>query len=116
MRNLPSTPSLVPADRDVTVYLVVEDFGTAGTAYRETDEASCDQQSVIDDFLTGQFDNPIRVVAFNTVEGWSRDASEDIAGLVVEEARVRGKGLPKIAQRFYERHTGEGAPAELVRE
>ena len=52
-----------------------------GAAYRETDEAKCDQQSVIDDFLTGQFNNPVRVVAFNTAEGWSRDASEDIADL-----------------------------------
>ena len=116
MRSLTSTPSLVPADRDVTVYIVVDDFGAAGTAYRETDEAGCDQQSVIDDFLTGQFDNPIRVVAFNTAEGWSRDVSEDVARLVIDAARVRGKGLSQIARRFYELHTGEDVPVELVRD
>jgi len=107
---------LVPADQDVTVYIVVDDFGSSGTAYRETDEASCDQQSVVDDLLTGQFENPIRVVAFNTSEGWSRDASEHIARALIETAHQRGKRLSQIARRFYERHTGEQAPAELVRD
>ena len=76
MRAIPSTPSVVPADRDVTVYIVLDDFGELGTAYLETDEATCDQQSVIDDFLTGQFNNHLRVIALNTAEGWARDASE----------------------------------------
>ena len=82
MRTIPSTPSLVPADRNVTVFIVLDDFGSMGTAYRETDAASCDQQSVVDDLLTGQFNNPLRVVASNTAEGWARDASQDIAQLV----------------------------------
>jgi hypothetical protein len=34
---------------------------------------------VVKDLLQGQFHNPVRVAAFNTVEGWSADASEDIA-------------------------------------
>src|ERR1044072_5556486 len=114
MRTIPSTPSVVPADRDVTVYIVLDDFGALGTAYRETDEANCDQQSVIDDFLSGQFNNPIRVVAFNTAEGWARDASEDIAQLVIEAARVRNKDLSEGARRFYERHTGQEPPADVT--
>ena len=116
MRNIPSTPSVVPADRDVTVHIVVDDFGASGTAYCETDEARCDQQSVIENFLAGQFNNPVRVVAFNTVEGWSRDASKEIAQLVVKAARVRGKGLSNSARRFYERHTSEEAPGALIRD
>ena len=85
-------------------------------AYVETDEANSNQDAVIDGFLTGQFNNPVRVVAFNTAEGWSRDASEDIARLVIDAARQRGKALSQIARRFYERHRGEVAPAELVRD
>ena len=114
MRIIPSTPSVVPADRDVTVYLVLDDFGSMGTAYRETDEANCNQQSVIDDLLTGQFNNPLRVVAFNTAEGWARDASEDIAHLVAETARVQNKDLSETARRFYERHTGHEAPLDVT--
>src|SRR5947209_2707345 len=98
MRDLPSTPSLVPSERDATVYIVVDDFGSSGTAYVETDETNCDQQSVIEDFLTGQFNNPVRVVAFNTAEGWSRDASEEIARLLIDPAQLRGRGLSQIAR------------------
>jgi hypothetical protein len=29
--------------------------------------------------LEGQYENPIHIVAFNTVEGWSRDVTQDIA-------------------------------------
>jgi hypothetical protein len=37
---------------------------------------------------TGQYSDALRVVAFNTAEGWSRDVSEDIAAEVLEEALV----------------------------
>ena len=98
----------------MTLYIVVDDFGASGTAYRETDEANCDQQSVVDDFLSGQFNNPPRVVAFNTVEGWAREASEDIEDAVIEAARVQNKALSEGARRFYERHTGYEAPADVT--
>jgi hypothetical protein len=48
-------------DTDLTVYLLVEDFGRKGCAYREAD-----LETVIDDLLGGQYKNPVRVVAFNT--------------------------------------------------
>ena len=55
------TPSLVP-DFDVTVHIVLDDFGAAGRVYRETDEATAGREDVIDDLLSGQFNNPLRVV------------------------------------------------------
>jgi hypothetical protein len=30
-------------------------------------------------YSTGNMKNPVRIVAFNTVEGWSRDVTVDIA-------------------------------------
>src|SRR5450755_3699260 len=79
-------PRLVsePAD-DVTVYLVLNDYKT-GLAYVETDPAEADRETIIRNFLSGQYANPLRVMAFNTAEGWSRDVSEDIAGEVLERA------------------------------
>ena len=71
-------PGLVP-HFDVTVHIVLDDFGKAGRVYRETAEEDTTLGSVVDDLLTGQFNNPVRVVAFNTSEGWSRDVSEDVA-------------------------------------
>jgi hypothetical protein len=75
----PWTPSIVPRSDDQTVYLVVDDFGRNGSAYREADAETADLETVITDLLGGQYNNPIRVVAFNTTEGWSQDVSEDIA-------------------------------------
>ena len=72
-------PSIIPANRlNRDMYLVLEDF-SSGAAWRETDEDRTDYRTLISDLLTGQYDHPLRVVAFNPLEGWSRDASEDVA-------------------------------------
>ena len=89
-----SATPLVP-HFDVNVYIVLDDFGKAGRVYRETDEEDTTLGSVVDDLFTGQFNNPVRVVAFNTSEGWSRDVSEDVAREVVR--RVAGSGRPLAA-------------------
>jgi hypothetical protein len=34
---------------------------------------------LIRNLLEGQYENPVRIVAFNTAEGWSRDVTFDIA-------------------------------------
>ena len=36
---MPRSPSIVPEDSDRDVYLILEDFGPLGRAWRETDEA-----------------------------------------------------------------------------
>ena len=56
-----------------------DDFGRLGRAWREADYDATDLETVIRDLLTGQYSNPIRVVAFNTAKRWSEDASEDVA-------------------------------------
>ena len=84
MRN--SQP-LVP-EHDATVHIVLDDFGELGRVYVETDEAQADQGAVVDNLLTGQYRNPVRVVAINTTEGWSRDVSDDIAREVVRRIQA----------------------------
>jgi hypothetical protein len=77
---MPHSPSLVPEDtahRDV--YLVLDDFGSLGRVWRETDEAGTNRTWMIRSLLEGQYENPVRIVAFNTAEGWSRDVTLDIA-------------------------------------
>jgi len=57
-------PSIIPANRlDRDMYLVLEDF-SSGAAWRETDEDRTDYRTLISDLLTGQYDHPLRVVAF----------------------------------------------------
>jgi len=72
------SPSIVPGF-DVDVYLVLDDFGKIGRVYREVDEEKADKATVIRWLIDGQYENPVRIVAFNTSEGWSRDVSGDIA-------------------------------------
>ena len=79
MRKSNWTPSIVPNGNDQTVYLVAEDFGRHGRAWRETDFEVTDLETVIQDLLSGQYGTPIRVVAFNTAERWSQDVSDEIA-------------------------------------
>ena len=100
---------LEPSD-DVTVYLVLNDHGKHGIAYDETDPAEADLEITIQNFLTGRYENALRVVAFNTAEGWSRDVSEDIAQELLQGAISAGDDLGEGAQRFVDRHVTRHAP------
>jgi hypothetical protein len=107
-----ASPSIVPNDRlDKDFYLVLEEFGN-GAAFRDTDE-SIDYHTLITDLLTGQYDQVLRVVAFNPVEGWSRDASEDVAHEL--ELRIGAEGLEVSdpLRDFIESHTGRRLGAQL---
>ena len=99
---------------DVTVYLVVNDFGHFGRAYVETDIAEADREAIIRSFISGQYSNALRVVAFNTAEGWSRDVSEDIANEVLDRAFDADDNLSEDTKRFIDRHAspGEKRPPE----
>ncbi len=74
-----TSPSIVPHGADHDTYLVLEDFGRTGCAWRETDVESADRETLIRDLVEGQYSKPVRIVAFNTAEGWSRDVTVDIA-------------------------------------
>ena len=63
------------ASQDDTVYLVLEDFGSLGQAYRETDPSQADRQTVLSNLLSGEYRRPLRIVAFNTKERWARDVT-----------------------------------------
>jgi hypothetical protein len=78
MHNPNWTPSIVPSERDHTVYLVADDF-KSGRVWCETVYELTGLEKVIEDLLTGQYNNPSRVVAFNTAEHWSQDVSADVA-------------------------------------
>jgi hypothetical protein len=106
MRRTGWTPSIVPKGDDQNVYLVVDDFGRNGRSYRETDVETADLETVILDLLEGQYNNPIRVVAFNTAEGWSQDVSDDIAQELRRRCDLQLRDAPSSIQDFVERHEG----------
>jgi hypothetical protein len=82
------SPSVVPGF-DSDVYLVLDDFGQLGRAYRETDENKTDRETIIRNLISGEYNSPVRIVAFNTHAGWARDVTADIA----RDIRDRGVDL-----------------------
>ena len=74
-----TSPSIVPHGADQDTYLVLEDFGRMGCSWRETDADNADRETLIRDLVEGQYRHPVRIVAFNSAEGWSRDVTMDIA-------------------------------------
>jgi hypothetical protein len=84
------SPSIVPGF-DVDVYLVLDDFGSLGRAYREAEEDGCDRGTIIRNLKSGEYNNPVRVVAFNTAEGWARDVTAEIAREIRDQADRSGE-------------------------
>jgi endonuclease V-like protein UPF0215 family len=101
------TPSIVPngADRK-TAYLMVDDFCRNGRAYRETDVDWSDFETTIADLMSGQFNDPVRVVAFNTAEHWAQDVSKDIAVEIQSRCDMDGRDVPDALQDFVDSHAG----------
>jgi hypothetical protein len=63
---------------------------------------------------SGQYSDPVSVVAFNTAEGWSADASEDVAREILRRVDRAGDDLaPSIAE-FVETHAGPARQLRLI--
>lgn len=95
-------PSRLPSP-DGTVYLVLDDFGEFGQAYRETNPTRADRQTVLTHLLSGQYERPLRIVAFNVAEGWARDVTAEIAREVLLQAGNTDHDLPSAVRDLRER-------------
>lgn len=113
MRKSSWTPSIVPNGDDQNVYIVVDDFGRNGRAYRETDVERTDLEAVIMDMLEGQYQNPVRVVAFNTAEKWSEDVSGDVAHELRRRCDLQLRDVPFYLEDFVERYEGRHHDIQL---
>jgi hypothetical protein len=101
------TPSLVPYGADQTIYLVIDRFGGGlSTVYCETEIERADLETIIADLISGQFNDPIRVVAFNTLEHWSEDVSEYIAFEIQTRCDIEGNTVPEHIRDFVTSYTG----------
>ena len=100
------TPRIVPYGADQTVYLVIDRFGGLGIVYRETEVERADLETIITDLMSGQFNDPVRVVAFNTLEHWSEDVSEDIATEIQTRCDIEGVALPEHIHDFVASNIG----------
>jgi len=107
------TPSIVPTDHDQTIYLVVNNFRHLGTAFTETDVEQANLETVITDLMSGQYSDPVRVVAFKTAEHWADDVSQDVALEIQRRVDLAGDALPSSIEAFIETHTGPSRQLSL---
>ena len=47
---------------------------------------------------------PVRVISFNTAEGWSRDVSVEIAEALIEACASNSQDIPTALESFVEQH------------
>jgi hypothetical protein len=98
------SPSIVPGG-EPSVYLVMDDLGgRLGRIWREVKAEATDYETVIRDLLSGQYSNPVRVVSFNTSEGWSRDVSREVAEDLQQRCTIEMREFPDSLQEFVESH------------
>jgi hypothetical protein len=101
-------PALVPFGADQTVYLAIDSFGR-GNRYRETEIERPDIEAIISDLLAGQFNEPVRVMAFNTLEHWMRDLSREVAAEIQARCDIENIPVPEHVRDFVERYTRQAA-------
>ncbi|MEK9284779.1 MULTISPECIES: hypothetical protein [unclassified Bradyrhizobium] len=107
------SPSVVPLDRDI--YLVLEDFGArAGCAWRETDEQDADFETILRHLLSGQYAFPVRIIAFNAIEGWSRDATSELADAIAQRAADADVDVSPSLQAFIAANATRRFDAQLT--
>jgi hypothetical protein len=100
------TLGTVPYGADQTAYLVIDRFGGMGSVYRETEVERADLETIITDLMSGQFNDPIRIVAFNTLEHWSEDVSKDVAREIQTRCDIEGEDVPESTRDFVDSHAG----------
>jgi hypothetical protein len=86
---------------------------SVGRAWRETDYEASDLETIVQDLLTGQYSNPIRVIAFNTGERWSEDVSEDVAHELRHRCDLQARDIPFYLQDFTDRYEGRYHDVQL---
>jgi hypothetical protein len=97
-----TSPSIAPNGVEKDIYLVLEDLGGRfGRAWRETDEDTTDRETLILNLLSGEYKNPVGIVAFNTAERWSRDVTVAIAD-EVRRRYVEYDEVPEAVLEFLE--------------
>ena len=108
-----SSPGLVPYGADQTAYLVVDRFRASGPGYRDIEIERSDLETIIDDLMSGQFYDPVRVLAFNTLEQWLEDVSVDVAAEIQTRCDIEGEPVPEHVKDFVQRQAGAARPLAL---
>ena len=107
------SPTVVPYGADETVYLVVDRYPAGRDIYREAELERIDLETIIGDLMSGQFNDPVRVVAFNTLEHWASDVSAEVAAEIQMRCDIDGEPVPEHVGDFVRRHAAPTRPFAL---
>ena len=105
-------PSIVPRSDD-TVYLVADQFFEMRPVWRETNVGETDLDTVIQDIIDAQCNDPLRIVALNVEENWAKDVTADIAREVRRRFERNGEDVPAYLTSFVDRHAGKARQLSL---
>jgi hypothetical protein len=91
----------VPYGADQTLFVVIDRRDKA----TEIRVERSDLEATIGELVAGCFNDPIRVISFNTLEHWMKDISTDVAGEIRARCDIDGIRLPDYLSDFVESHT-----------
>jgi hypothetical protein len=97
---MPRTAWSVPYGADETAFVVIDRLGRREGVEREIEVERTDIETIISELVAGQFNDPARVIAYNTLEHWSQDISEDIALEIQSRCDIEGAAVPEHIQDF----------------
>ena len=104
MQDASWSPITVPYGADQTVYVVVDRIHAGGGVLREAELERADLETIIGDLMSGQFNDPVRVVAFNTLEHWTNNVSAAVAAEIQSRCDIDGEPVPDHIADFMDRH------------
>ncbi len=94
MRTSTWTPGAVPYGADQTLYLIIDRQAGSG-GFREIEIERASFETVISDLMSGRVNDPRRVIAFNTLEHWSEDISQQVAQEIQSRCDIAGERIPE---------------------
>ena len=93
--------AVVPYGADQTIFVVIDRLDEA----TEIRVERSDLDSAIGEMVKGCFNDPIKVISFNTLEHWMKDISTDVAGEIQARCDIDGVTLPDYLSDFVESHS-----------
>ncbi|WP_439364262.1 hypothetical protein ACNJYD_31060 [Bradyrhizobium sp. DASA03005] len=92
---------VVPYGADQTLFVVVDRLDIATEIRIERS----DLEATIGEFVAGCFNDPVKVISFNTLEHWIKDISTEVAGAIKARCDIYGIELPDYLSEFVESHS-----------
>ncbi|QPF93519.1 hypothetical protein [Bradyrhizobium commune] len=86
----------VPYGADQTLFVVIDRRDKATEIRIERS----DLETTIGELVAGCFNDPVKVISFNTLEHWVKDISPEIAGEIRARCDIDGITLPDYLRDF----------------